>query len=231
MVNEDFIAYRVRIGHLGTWGGLGLLLASVFASFRVTESLLWTYLAYGALLLGLVAYNVGRRNALRWDRRPREDEVLAAALRGLDHRHRLLNYLPTAPAPHILITPNSLIVLETRHHMGRIAVQGDRWQRKSPFLVFFAFLAEGPLGNPIQDAQRAVALTRQHLAQHLPPEEASAIPIEALVVFVSPRVTLEVSQPTAPVLTPRELKPWLRKQPIKAKLGPTLLQKLYEAFE
>lgn len=161
VVNEQHIARRARSAQLHTWAGLGLMLGGLVVSFLGLDYIAWSY---GALFAGLFLFNAGARDHRRFARRPREDEAVAQALRGLDHRFRLVQYLPGVPANHVLITPGGVFVLEARHHFGNITVHGPRYERRWNWLLMIGSLAEGGIGNPARDAERAATAMRAYLA-------------------------------------------------------------------
>lgn len=173
VVNEQHIAQRARSARFHTFAGLGFMLGGLVVSFVGIEYIGW---AYGSLLAGLFFFNAGARDRLRFARRPREDELVATALRGLDHRYRLVQYLPGVPAPHVLLTPGGVFVFELRHHYGNITATGTRYERRWNWLLMIGALAEGGVGNPARDAERRAAAVRAHLQGKIAAAEASAPP-------------------------------------------------------
>lgn len=256
VVNEQHIAQRARAARRHTLTGLGFMLGGLVVSFLGVEYIGW---AYGALFAGLFFFNAGARDRVRFARRPREDELVALALRGLDHRYRLVQYLPGVPAQHVLLTPGGVFVFELRHHYGQITVSGTRYERRWNWLLMIGALAEGGIGNPARDAERHAAALRAFLATKLaaaePPageadapadeqraasakdERASAapnganIPVYPVVLFTHPRTQVVVHEPAVPTLTTRELKAWLRKQVQRVRLSSTAQRQMYHAFE
>ena len=95
--------------------------------------------------------------------RPRPDQALALALKGMDNRYRLYNYL--LPAHHVLITPAGLLVFAVRRLPGPISCQGSNWYQKRSLLSRLRFAAEEQLGNPTRDVQRDVAALQDFLSQ------------------------------------------------------------------
>lgn len=258
VVNEQYIARRARNAQLTTWLGLGCMLGGLGISFLGLDYIGWSY---AALFGGLLFFNLGARDRVRFARRPREDELVAQALRGLDHRYRLAQFLPGVPANHVLLTPGGVFVFEVRHHVGTVTVRGPRYERRWNWLLMIGSIAEGGIGKPGQDAERAAAAARTFLNARLErdggapanggangPEaeapvhdgaavdttqasRAGEIPVYPVVVFLNPNATIIAFDPTVPTLTPRELRSWLRKQVQRAHLSAETQRRLYQAFE
>lgn len=175
VTDKKFIPSRIRESRFLTWGGLLLLVVGWVSSFNST----WILFSLLALIIGFPLFNSGRYLANRWGARPRPDEVLEDALRGLDQRYTLYNYVQGVPVEHFLVSPVGIYVIETRHQMGRFEVHGDpakdrdRWARvvKSPvarFLIWTRSFSEGALGNPSNDLRMKTAQMRKYLAENLP---------------------------------------------------------------
>lgn len=175
VTDKKFIPSRIRESRFLTWGGLALLVIGWISSFNST----WILFSLLALIIGFPLFNSGRYLATRWGMRPRPDEVLEDALKGLDQRYTLYNYIQGVPVEHFLVSPVGVYVIETRHQMGRFEVHGDpakdrdRWSRvvKSPvarFLIWTRSFSEGALGNPSNDLRVKTAQMRKYLAENLP---------------------------------------------------------------
>lgn len=257
VVNEQHINARARRAQFYTWTGLAFMLAGFGVTFLGIEYIGW---AYGCLFAGLFSFNAGARDRIRFVRRPREDELVAGALRGLDHRYRLLQYLPGVPADHVLITPGGVFVFVIRHHLGTITVTGTRYERRWNWLLLLGSLAEGGIGNPARDAERTAVAVRSYLAAKMAAPVATAaagrtaggqgnggapaavttestvsvaeeVPVYPVVLFTNPRAQVHAHEPAVPTLTTRELKAWLRKQVQRTRLSTSVQRQMYQAFE
>ena len=82
----------------------------------------------------------------------------------------------------------------TRFQDGRFVVRGDKWEQAGGFPLFRVVRGDN-VGNPNEAAQRAAAHVKQLLAPIAPD-----LDVEPLIIFVSPRANLEVSNPVVPVL-------------------------------
>jgi hypothetical protein len=143
-----------------------------------------------------------------WVREPRTDQALAATLKKFGNDFFLFNY--TGVAPHVLLTPSRLYVMVVKRHAGEIGVNGSRFSRKFSFVRLLRFFAEEGLGAPFNEAQNKVESLRKSLSDQLAEEELPEI--KSLVVFTNKEAKLSVTDPLMPVLTPSELKLYLREQ-------------------
>jgi hypothetical protein len=226
VVNERFLKRRATFSRVGTWGGLAALALSFGVSF-FPEFLL---IAWVFMVVGLTAFNMGRYNNVRWVSRPREDEVLAYGLKGLDHNHHLLNYLPQTQVGHILVAPSAVYVLHLRRQDGQITHEGSRWSRKPSIGIFLRAMIEGTLGNPTNDAVREAQAVHRFLSNHFTPEEMEELNLQPLIVFIDPRVKLTVRDPLVPVLTTKDLKSYMRKQQKVQRVSSEEMNRILKAF-
>lgn len=226
VTNEEFVKTRARIGKLGTVVGLVGMGSGFVASFNV-EYILASYIL---LIFGILAFNVGRYNAMRWGMHPREDEIIASSLKGLDHKYVLINYAPAMPSIHVVLSPFGLIHIETRHSEGEIVCEGDRWRRKRGVLTWLRGFAEGQLGNPTKSAQATMERLKTFLSERVGADLAEQVPVEAVVVFVNPRVSLKATNPVVPTMTSKDLKAHIRTPQGRTKLPPEVYRKVQQTL-
>jgi hypothetical protein len=200
--NEKMIARRALLGRWGSIGGMGVLLVGLVISFSPQ----YFYISFACLIVGFMLSQIGTYNAARFSRTPRQYERLERALKGLDNRYVLFNYV--LPAAHVLLGPHGLMVFRLKDQTGEIQCTGDRWkQRFSVGRLLGAFAAEG-LGNPARDVQDEVKLLQRHLDKL--DADLAKLPIEGVVVFLSPAAKLDVTEPTVPVVNAKQIKELVR---------------------
>lgn len=224
LTNEGRIRRGRRIGTIGAFGGLGILLIGLVVSFFARE-LLILWLALALLLLGIGVSSLGTTNLNRWMRQPRADEALAQALKGLDDQYRLYNYL--LPAPHVLLGPTGLFVLTALGQDGLIRYERGKFHRNFSLGRVLRFMTEERLARPFALADDQVNAIR-HFLELRGVEEA--VEIQSVLVFYNPRAELTVTDPPRPVVTTKGLKKALRRQP-ESKLAPSLLEQLRGLFD
>src|SRR4030065_1598293 len=100
IINERLVRRNARIGQVSSIVGLLVLAGGMYISFARQE---YFSLSMAALLLGFTLSQVGIYFGNRWGRRPRPDELLSQALKGLDGRYTLYHYGTTAS--HLLVCP------------------------------------------------------------------------------------------------------------------------------
>jgi hypothetical protein len=227
LTNERFIANKLRIGKYGTILGFVGWIGGLAASFNIQL----IAISYVCLIYGFLAFNVGRYHSLRFGGKPRPDEILTSALKGLDHKHVLFNYVEGLPGSHLLLSPLGLFFIELRIHDGQIAVVGDRWSRKWSFSSMFRSLVQGRLGNPTKDASRGVANVKKYLSDKLDPGLVETVPVEAVVVLTDPTVELTTTDSTLPVVTPKDLRAQVRSVQGRAKMDGDVYRRLYDILE
>jgi len=199
--NEKLIARRRRIGTYASFGGLGVLLAGMIASFNMQY--LWYSLI--ALIAGFLLAQFGNYNLRRWGRSPRPDQVIETALKGFDDRYHLYSW--SLPAPLVLLSPQGVYSFVTRDQTGEITVNGSQWRSKFNLgRVLLAFAQEG-LGNPSSEAQEGAGRLEKWIKEELPDLTAG---VQPAIVFINERAKLQVTDPTVPVMDAASLKKWLR---------------------
>lgn len=174
-------------------GGFVFINYSVFTGDEAPGG--WLIILQAAMLpvaFVLTLFSVRMTNL--WARQPYPDEAIAEGLKGLSKKSILYNYYHI-PARHILIAPQGVFAIVTRWHEGQYTNEGNRWKtHKSTFSRFFSAMRMDGVGEPTLDAQRAAEHTKKLLADIAP--DVEVIPI---IVFVSPKAELEITEPEVPV--------------------------------
>lgn len=222
IIDRAKIQRRARLAHIASVGGMLILLGSVAISLWQPG---WTILAGTMLFFGGVAAMVGIYYANRWVKRPRPEDVLNEALKGLDDRHRLYHYC--LPCDHLLLTPGSILVIETVNLEGRFDYRRGKWQQKITAGRAMRFFVEEKLGDPIKRAQDFARQIRALLIAATP--EANALEAHAMVVFTNPFVELNVDNPPIPVCGPKKLRSRLPKT--NARLSPEVLSQVQKTLD
>lgn len=148
--------------------------------------------------LGLASTLLSVRLTNEYVRLPRPEDALYDALEGIDKRSVMFCYFP--PAPYILITRHGVYTFTIRYQMGRFAVKGDTWidpRARNPIRRFFAFMSQDLLGDPFKDAKTHAANVQAILDRALPDAE---IEVQPIVVFLSGRAEIEMTDPALPVV-------------------------------
>ncbi len=212
------------IAKVASFGGMAILLAGLALVFIVEDFERVILLQLGALFIGWLIAQVGVYLSPRYLRNPRPDEVLDNALKKVAKNGRLYHYL--LPAPHVLLTPQGVIVFNLRPNVGKIRVDGDVWHQSGN--VVKRFFGQEPIGNPSKELEKMVEAMGNYIRQHAPAIEE--VPIGALIVFTTKGATeLDLKESRLPAMHYTKVKGFLRQQK-RAPLPKTEYEALLAAF-
>lgn len=225
ITNEKMIRRNARIGQISSMVGLLVLGGGLYISFRIPEQVA---LAWTALLVGFMLSQVGIFFGNQWGRRPRPDEHLDQALKGLDDRFTIYHY--STPVPHLLIGPAGIWALLPRHQIGKIVYEKNRWRQKKGGLLqgYLRIFAQEGLGRPDLDIANDLQSIKRYLEKTLPDIEFPEP--QAALIFTNDRAEIEADDAPTPTLPARKLKEWIRKSAKEKSLSPDKAQKLKELF-
>ena len=220
--NESLIQRNSRIGQITSLAGLLVLGGGLYISFQQPEQFA---LSWGALLLGFVLSQIGIYFGNRWGRRPRPDEILNAALKGLDKSYALYHY--TAPASHLLVGPAGVWVLMPRHQIGTITYEKNRWRQRGGgvMMAFRKFFAQEGLGRPDLELQGEISGV-QKILEKMYGEEAP--PVQAALIFTNEAAELQADGAPVPTLASKKLKEFVRRKAKEKKLSLTKVEEIIE---
>lgn len=224
--NDKMIKRNARIGQFTSLAGLATLGAGLYISFAQPEMI---GAAWGALLLGFLLSQVGIFFGNRWGRRPRPDEHLDEALKGLDDRYHLYHY--SSPVSHLLTGPAGLWLLMPRHQGGRITFEKGRWRQRGGgiFQAYLRAFAQEGLGRPDLDYEAETSALKRHLEKNLPDEELPEI--QAALVMTNENAVIEAVDAPFPAVQAKKLKDLIRKSAKESGLAPTRLEKIQGVLE
>lgn len=215
LVNHKIIKRRNKIGQVATLGSLVVLAVGLYLSFQ--DGMMGFALL--ALALGFLGSQIGVFLGNRWGRSPRPDEVITAALKGLDNRYTVYHYL--TPVPHLLIGPAGVYNIITYHQAGTITYDEgkQRWKQKGGNTYLKLFAQEG-LGRPDLDIETFSNDMNKFLAKAAPNLQ-EVIEVKPLLLFVNEKANVDASNAPVPTLSPDKLKDYIRKT---AKNDPAALE-------
>ncbi len=200
--------------------GIGILVSGLIFLFVGSENAL-IYQTF-ALLLGFAISQIGIYLGHRYSRKPRPDEVLDEALKRVAKNGRLYHYL--LPAPHVLLLPTGVIIINAKYQIGQISVEGDKWRQSGVGMRKF-FGQEG-LGNPTKEVDRMLSGMANYIRKNAPSVEE--VPMAPMIVFTTKDIAaLDLKNSTVPAMHYSKLKGYLRQQ--KDKLPP-MPQAEYDAI-
>ena len=175
-------------------GGLITLLASVVLPLFIPSL---ANLSLILMIAGLGVSMVGIFYANRWVRKPRPEDQLNKALKSLSDGCHLYHY-PALPCDHVLLTPSSVVLLETVGLGGVFSYRKGKWKESMTMGRAVRWIVEEHLGDPIRAVRGAEGYLRSQLTKMEIPEEK--VPIKSVVVFTHPVVELQVESAPIPVV-------------------------------
>jgi hypothetical protein len=213
------------LGQVASLGGLVILAGGMFISFRNPDQI---GLAWLALLAGFILSQVGIFFGNRWGRRPRPDEHLDNALKGMDDRHTIYHYKTVVN--HLLVGPSGIWVLLPRHQVGKITLEKGRLKQKGGGILqgYLRFFAQEGLGRPDLELEGEIDSLRRFFKKKFPDQEPPAI--QGAVVFTNEKAELNVDDAPVPIIPVKKLKELIRKKAKEKSVAPLKLQEIQEAL-
>ena len=123
-IDSAKVKRNARIARILSFGGLASMGLGLVISFQNPTD---TRPVLGLFLVGILTSQIGQPMRNRWDRRPRIDELLDGALKGLDQRFAIFHY--SLGARHLLICPGGVFALIPRGEAGKIEYNKGNWTR------------------------------------------------------------------------------------------------------
>lgn len=183
-----FLSFALLIG--------GLLITNQQVSPQNTGDVLLTVVAPTLVLpIAFIATLASVRMTNLWSRLPRPEDALRDGLKGINPKAVLYNYYHF-PARHVLFSPQGVFAVVTRFQDGNYACVGDQWSTNQGIgrRLLGVFRFDG-IGNPTADALKA----KEHVQSLLKSSEID-VEVQPLIVFVSPRVQLQLENSVVPVV-------------------------------
>ncbi len=197
-IDRKKIGTRAELSNLASIGGLVLLLASVLLPLFLPKAANFSFVL---MVAGLGIAMVGIFYANRWVRKPRPEERLDKALKGLADSYHLYHY-PAFPPDHLLLTPNGVVILETIGLAGSFSYKDGKWREAMTIGRALRSIVEEHVGDPIKSALRTEQILRERLGKVVD----ATIPIKPVVVFAHPAAELDIDQAPILVLPAEKLK-------------------------
>ena len=207
--NDRLIKRNARIGQVTMFVALAVLAGGMFISFQYEEYANWSFLA---LLVGFILSQVGIYYSNRYSRKPRPDELIDTALKGLDKKYALYHYI--TPATHLLVGPSGVWVLLPYYQRGTITYAKGRWRQQGGGLMYqyLKLFAQESLGRPDMDLSSQMNGLKDLLQKRLP--EESLPDVQAALVFTNPKAEIAIPEdemPPAETVLLKDLKELIRK--------------------
>ncbi len=226
VTNTRFIKQNAKIGQYASIGALAILVAGLFIFFKMPGKLVYSL---GALLFGFFMLQVGTYYDNRWGRSPRPDELIDKSLKGLGREYTVYHYVTAAA--HLLVGPAGVWTLMPYFQSGIITYEKKRWKLKGGGFIqsFLRFFRQENLGRPEIETKAEIEATKRYLTKILP-ESSEVPPINALLLFTSPKVELKVEGAPLLAIASQNLKIFLLEKSKGKPIGALLLDRLLKAL-
>ena len=130
ITNEKVISRNAKIGQFAGLAGLILLIIGAYFSFQNPEQV---GISFGALLIGFALSQVGIYFGNRYARKPRPDQALNKAPKGLNRNYTLYHY--ASPVSHLLVGPAGIWALFPKFQRGEIVYEKGKWKQKGGGII------------------------------------------------------------------------------------------------
>ena len=227
IIDEKKVKKYRKIGSYFLWATFGLLIIGMLLTFN--QDIINSYMGYyfGALFLALLSSQVGMYLTNHYGGNPRQDEVLNAALKGLDDRHHFYHY--NAGVSHLLVGPSGIHVVLSYFQGGTITYDEakGRWKQTGVNSFLKIFGRDG-LGRPDMDVRDNINDATKFISKQLKAE--LTIPVNAVLVFTNDKASVQA--PNAPIATvaASKLKDYIRRKVKEEKVPDEILEKITAAL-
>jgi hypothetical protein len=200
----EYIKKRKRQATLTSIAGVALLGSAFW--FASTGGQSGVFIAYIPLLAGTIIFHLGMQQVGKWNRAQRNDVILDALLKDLGERFSLIHYARVGKrtVEHALVHPGGVLTITARELPGGVAYRDGRWRKVGQGISRFFGMGGAFLGNPTSDATADGQALHDFLTQ-----EQLQVDVDGVVVFLNPKVTLDVVEPEFPVTNAEGLKPFI----------------------
>lgn len=222
--NNKTIRRNTKIGRYITYFSLAVLALGLIITFYWKDQILLSWLA---ILIGFISSQIGIYFSKRWGRTPIPYETITQSLKGLDDRYTLYHYITAAP--HLLVGPAGILPILPYTQPGTITYDQakNRYRQQGGNAIFKLFGQEG-LGRPDEEAKLVVQDLSTQLSKKL--ESAENIPLEPVLVFINPKVSLNNEGSPFEAVVSEKLKDLVRRKTKTTPLKPDVYEKVNTVF-
>jgi hypothetical protein len=216
VTNEPLIKRNTKIAQFSGLLGMVILLAGMYFLFttqkdpsKATDPKSYG-IVWGSVLGGFLLSQVGIYYMNRFGRRPRPDESLDTALKGLEDSYTIYHY--RTPTPHLLVGPAGIWVLLTRHQKGNVTYNGKRYIQKGGGFMqgYLRLFGQEGVGRPDAEIEADKKAIERFLSKKLP--DINPPEIQGALAFTDDAAVVDDMQdapvPTVPI---KKLKDVVRK--------------------
>lgn len=220
IVNEKNVKKYRKIGSYFIWATFGLLIAGMALTFN--QELVTTYITYyfAALFLALICSQIGMYITNRYGGNPRQDELINAALKGIDDRHSIYHF--NAGVSHLLVGPSGIHVVLPYFQKGTITYDEAKGQWKQTGQnSFMKFFTQNSLGRPDLDVKDYISDATKFLTKKTGAE--LPLKINAILVFTNEKADVQATNAPVPTMAIAKLKDFIRRKTKEVNLSSEII--------
>lgn len=205
--NEKLIARNSKIGHYTTLAALASIFGGIVINFTQPDLVTWSLIL---LLAGFTLTQVSMYFGNRFNRKPRPDEALDAALKGIPGDYTIYHY--STPASHLLVGPAGLWILLPFGLKGKVTYHKNRWKSSGGgFLqAYMRIFGQETIGRPDVESNSEAAALEKYFKKKLETGETPPITYTALI-FLDPGIEIDAEGAPAPAIPVKKLKEFIRR--------------------
>ncbi len=224
--NEKLIKRNGAIGGYASIAGLIILAGGMYVAYTQPELATWSFIA---LAVGFILTQVSMYFGNRWGRRPRPDEQLDAALKGLPGDGILYHY--SSSVPHLYVGAAGIWILLPFHQRGKVTFQKNRWRSSGGGFLqgYLRIFGQESIGRPDMEASHQASQLTKEIKKSLS-EGEEVPPIFAALVFLDDNIEIEAEGSPYPAVQVKKLKELLRKAAKERPLVHTDLERVKAAL-
>ncbi len=228
--NEKLIQRNGKIGGTAILLSIIILVGGFFVNVNNLsgEDMRSFYITLASFVVGFILVQVGLYFVNRYGGKPRMDERLDAALKGLPGDFTIYHF--TTPASHLLVGPAGVWALLPYRLRGAIEFRKNRWRvRGGGFLqAYMSIFGQEGIGRPDIEAEHEIRKVTNMLAKHI--EASDAIEVNAALIFTNEEIEIQAEGAPLPALKVDQLKSFMRQKAKEKPISPTQLAALKAAL-
>jgi hypothetical protein len=221
--NDTLIKRNNKIGGWAIFLSIIILAGGFFLNLNnlTGEDLRFFYITLASFVVGFILVQVGLYFVNRYGGRPRMDEKLDAALKGLPGDFTMYHFM--TPTSHLLAGPAGVWVLLPHRQRGVVAFTKNRWRvtKGGVLQAYMSIFGQEGIGRPDVEAEYEVKAVQKVLAKKFGED---ALPnIRPILVFTSESVEIEANDAPIPAVKLKQLKEFMRQRAKEKPISPTQL--------
>ncbi|HNQ93616.1 MAG TPA: hypothetical protein PKK96_14535 [Anaerolineales bacterium] len=212
ITNDKLIQRNGKIGGTAILLSIIILVGGFFVNINNLsgEDMRSFYITLASFVVGFILVQVGLYFVNRYGGKPRMDERLDAALKGLPGDFTIYHF--TTPASHLLVGPAGVWALLPYRLRGAIEFRKNRWRvRGGGFLqAYMSIFGQEGIGRPDIEAEHEVGKIKNLLAKHF--DENESPEVNSALVFTNEQIEIQAEGAPLPALKVDQLKGFFRQK-------------------